>query len=54
MALAAKLTNFVNHPAGPKTIFFWAPAMKWVSIMLIPNLLRLNDHLLVSELLLTK
>jgi hypothetical protein len=18
-----------NHPAGPKTIFFWAPAMKW-------------------------
>mmetsp|Transcript_1105 Transcript_1105/g.4485 ORF Transcript_1105/g.4485 Transcript_1105/m.4485 type:complete len:111 (-) Transcript_1105:985-1317(-) len=18
-----------NHPAGPKTIFFWAPTMKW-------------------------
>ncbi|CAH1400877.1 unnamed protein product [Nezara viridula] len=18
-----------NHPAGPKTIFFWAPAVKW-------------------------
>ncbi|TPX40830.1 hypothetical protein SeMB42_g03089 [Synchytrium endobioticum] len=22
-------TRFVNHPAGPKTIHFWAPAMKW-------------------------
>ncbi|KAI8819911.1 mitochondrial pyruvate carrier, partial [Fimicolochytrium jonesii] len=22
-------TRFWNHPAGPKTIHFWAPAMKW-------------------------
>ncbi|KAJ3319374.1 hypothetical protein HDU76_000576 [Blyttiomyces sp. JEL0837] len=21
--------KFLNHPAGPKTIFFWAPAAKW-------------------------
>ncbi|XP_063708180.1 mitochondrial pyruvate carrier-like protein [Culicoides brevitarsis] len=21
--------SFWNHPAGPKTIFFWAPAFKW-------------------------
>jgi hypothetical protein len=21
--------RFMNHPAGPKTIHFWAPAMKW-------------------------
>ncbi|KAI8902154.1 mitochondrial pyruvate carrier, partial [Globomyces pollinis-pini] len=21
--------NFINHPAGPKTIHFWAPTMKW-------------------------
>jgi hypothetical protein len=21
-----------NHPAGPKTIFFWAPAMKWALV----------------------
>ncbi|KAH6562809.1 hypothetical protein BASA50_010026 [Batrachochytrium salamandrivorans] len=21
--------RFINHPAGPKTIHFWAPAMKW-------------------------
>ena len=19
----------MNHPAGPKTVFFWAPIMKW-------------------------
>ncbi|CAI8025179.1 Mitochondrial pyruvate carrier 2 [Geodia barretti] len=21
--------NFLNHAAGPKTIFFWAPTFKW-------------------------
>ncbi|KAJ7078889.1 mitochondrial pyruvate carrier [Mycena belliarum] len=26
---ASKLTAFMNHPAGPKTVFFWAPVMKW-------------------------
>jgi hypothetical protein len=26
---ASKLTAFLNHPAGPKTVFFWAPMMKW-------------------------
>ncbi|KAJ6558551.1 UPF0041-domain-containing protein [Mycena vulgaris] len=25
----SKLTAFMNHPAGPKTVFFWAPVMKW-------------------------
>jgi hypothetical protein len=25
----AKLQPLWNHPAGPKTVFFWAPAMKW-------------------------
>ncbi|ORY52570.1 UPF0041-domain-containing protein [Rhizoclosmatium globosum] len=23
------LSKFWNHPAGPKTIFFWAPTAKW-------------------------
>ncbi|KAI9355043.1 mitochondrial pyruvate carrier [Zopfochytrium polystomum] len=23
------LQKFINHPAGPKTVFFWAPATKW-------------------------
>ncbi|VDB95917.1 unnamed protein product [Peniophora sp. CBMAI 1063] len=26
---ASKFANFMNHPAGPKTVFFWAPVMKW-------------------------
>ncbi|KAJ7647515.1 mitochondrial pyruvate carrier [Roridomyces roridus] len=28
-AATSKLTAFMNHPAGPKTVFFWAPVMKW-------------------------
>ncbi len=27
--MASKLAAFWNHPAGPKTIFFWAPTAKW-------------------------
>lgn len=29
MSAATKLQAFWNHPAGPKTIHFWAPAFKW-------------------------
>ncbi|KAI8865885.1 UPF0041-domain-containing protein [Ramicandelaber brevisporus] len=25
--------KFLNHPAGPKTIHFWAPAMKWALVI---------------------
>ncbi|CAG0886781.1 unnamed protein product [Darwinula stevensoni] len=25
----ARLQNTWNHPAGPKTVFFWAPTCKW-------------------------
>lgn len=25
----ARLRDFWNHPAGPKTVFFWAPTFKW-------------------------
>uniref|UniRef100_A0A8C1MHB3 Uncharacterized protein n=1 Tax=Cyprinus carpio TaxID=7962 RepID=A0A8C1MHB3_CYPCA len=28
--LPAKLRPIYNHPAGPKTVFFWAPMFKWV------------------------
>lgn len=28
-AMSSAFKSFLNHPAGPKTIFFWAPAMKW-------------------------
>lgn len=26
--------KFIDSPAGPKTIHFWAPAMKWVRALL--------------------
>ncbi|GIL46424.1 hypothetical protein Vafri_3424, partial [Volvox africanus] len=29
MTVAQKLQAFWNHPAGPKTIHFWAPTFKW-------------------------
>jgi len=28
-SFAQSARAFINHPAGPKTIFFWAPTMKW-------------------------
>ncbi|XP_026151707.1 mitochondrial pyruvate carrier 2b [Mastacembelus armatus] len=31
--LPAKLRPFYNHPAGPKTVFFWAPVFKWGLVM---------------------
>ncbi|KAL1022293.1 hypothetical protein UPYG_G00024730 [Umbra pygmaea] len=33
LRLPAKLRPIYNHPAGPKTIFFWAPVCKWGLIM---------------------
>ncbi|KAM0754887.1 UPF0041-domain-containing protein [Meredithblackwellia eburnea MCA 4105] len=27
--VTSKLQAFINHPAGPKTVFFWAPMFKW-------------------------
>ncbi|KAL5581762.1 hypothetical protein UlMin_014204 [Ulmus minor] len=35
---SSKLPAFWNHPAGPKTIHFWAPAFKWGTT--IANLLE--------------
>ncbi|XP_029434955.1 mitochondrial pyruvate carrier 2 [Rhinatrema bivittatum] len=29
LMLPAKLRPIYNHPAGPRTVFFWAPVMKW-------------------------
>mmetsp|Transcript_27793 Transcript_27793/g.72146 ORF Transcript_27793/g.72146 Transcript_27793/m.72146 type:complete len:123 (-) Transcript_27793:153-521(-) len=28
-SFGAKVAGFWNHPAGPKTIHFWAPTFKW-------------------------
>ncbi|WBW74036.1 mitochondrial carrier, pyruvate Mpc2 [Schizosaccharomyces osmophilus] len=29
----ANFSKFWNHPAGPKTVHFWAPAMKWTLVL---------------------
>ena len=33
MATTSLFSKFWNHPAGPKTVFFWAPAMKWSLVL---------------------
>lgn len=39
-----------NHPAGPKTIFFWAPAFKWGLVVAgIGDLNRPAEKLSVSQ-----
>ncbi|TFY79775.1 hypothetical protein EWM64_g4236 [Hericium alpestre] len=30
---ASRFQQFMNHPAGPKTVFFWAPMMKWCLVI---------------------
>jgi len=37
-----KEDSFWNHPAGPKTVFFWAPAFKWG--LVIAGLKDLGRH----------
>lgn len=31
---------FSHHPAGPKTIHFWAPTFKWVRVLLLIGVLQ--------------
>ncbi|GAA5882964.1 hypothetical protein JCM3774_002935, partial [Rhodotorula dairenensis] len=30
--LSGKMTQLWNSPAGPKTVFFWAPMFKWALV----------------------
>ncbi|KAF7375978.1 Mitochondrial pyruvate carrier [Mycena sanguinolenta] len=47
---AAKMAGFMNHPAGPKTVFFWAPLMKWCLVGAgLKDLGRPADKLSVSQ-----
>ncbi|KAJ6466894.1 mitochondrial pyruvate carrier [Mycena sanguinolenta] len=47
---AAKMASFMNHPAGPKTVFFWAPLSKWVLVGAgLKDLSRPADKLSVSQ-----
>ncbi|XP_018324012.1 mitochondrial pyruvate carrier 2-like [Agrilus planipennis] len=41
---------FWNHPAGPKTIFFWAPVFKWGLVIAgLNDLRRPADKLSISQ-----
>ncbi|RPD63667.1 UPF0041-domain-containing protein [Lentinus tigrinus ALCF2SS1-6] len=47
---ASKFQSFMNHPAGPKTVFFWAPLMKWCLVAAgLKDLSRPAEKLSVSQ-----
>ncbi|KAF5325648.1 hypothetical protein D9611_000125 [Ephemerocybe angulata] len=47
---ASKFQAFMNHPAGPKTVFFWAPMMKWCLVAAgIKDMTRPADKLSLSQ-----
>ncbi|TFK36295.1 UPF0041-domain-containing protein [Crucibulum laeve] len=47
---ASKFQAFINHPAGPKTVFFWAPMMKWCLVAAgVKDLTRPAEKLSVSQ-----
>ncbi|KAG6332606.1 hypothetical protein ID866_6484 [Astraeus odoratus] len=49
-AVPSKFAAFMNHPAGPKTVFFWAPLMKWGLVAAgLKDLNRPADKLSVSQ-----
>lgn len=48
--IGQRLAGFWNHPAGPKTIHFWAPTFKWgISIANIADLQRPPDKISVPQ-----
>jgi len=49
-AAGSKFQAFMNHPAGPKTVFFWAPVMKWCLVAAgLKDLSRPAPKLSVSQ-----
>ncbi|KAG9018080.1 Mitochondrial pyruvate carrier 2 [Tulasnella sp. 427] len=49
-AAGSKFQQFMNHPAGPKTVFFWAPIMKWGLVAAgVKDLNRPAEKLSVSQ-----
>jgi len=47
---ASKFASFMNHPAGPKAVFFWAPLMKWCLVAAgVKDLNRPADKLSISQ-----
>ncbi|KAJ8407283.1 hypothetical protein AAFF_G00278570 [Aldrovandia affinis] len=48
--LPPKLKPFYNHPAGPKTVFFWAPIFKWGLVLAgLADMTRPAEKLSVSQ-----
>ncbi|EGG04645.1 uncharacterized protein MELLADRAFT_37260 [Melampsora larici-populina 98AG31] len=48
--VSSKFNQFLNHPAGPKTIFFWAPMFKWGLVIAgIKDLSRPVEKLSLSQ-----
>ncbi|KAI8129323.1 Mitochondrial pyruvate carrier 2 [Lucilia cuprina] len=46
----AKLRPLWNHPAGPKTVFFWSPMFKWGLVVAgLSDLARPAETLSVSQ-----
>ena len=44
VTLGQRLASFWNHPAGPKTIHFWAPTFKWgISLANVADFKRPED-----------
>ncbi|KIO23050.1 hypothetical protein M407DRAFT_244944 [Tulasnella calospora MUT 4182] len=49
-AAGSKFQSFMNHPAGPRTVFFWAPLMKWGLVAAgLKDLSRPAEKLSVSQ-----
>ncbi|KZO92612.1 mitochondrion protein [Calocera viscosa TUFC12733] len=49
-AATSRFQAFLNHPAGPKTVFFWAPMMKWCLVAAgLKDLQRPADKLSVPQ-----
>jgi len=48
--LSSRIQSFINHPAGPKTIHFWAPMMKWSLVIAgLSDLRRPPESLSTSQ-----
>ncbi|XP_029597491.1 mitochondrial pyruvate carrier 2 [Salmo trutta] len=50
LLLPGKLRPIYNHPAGPKTVFFWAPVCKWGLVFAgLADMTRPADKLSLSQ-----
>ncbi|KAF0372160.1 mitochondrial protein [Gigaspora margarita] len=50
MSLTTRFQALLDHPAGPKTVFFWAPMMKWALVIAgLSDLKRPPEKLSVSQ-----